>query len=215
MSSTKFSFDTITDFDDHISKSIPNYHLLNNAIRNISTFFYRKDHSVIDLGCSTGSLLESLDFAGKRIGYDISTNLLPKSHGNISYESQDITTIDTFPVKPSLVYSIFTLQFIDFDKRQKIINTVYDNLCTGGGFIVAEKVHENFGDLEKIMTFSYYDFKQQNFTTSEIMNKEKDLRQIMQTNTSSNNIEMFMKAGFTKTSCFWKFYNFEAWLLVK
>lgn len=215
MNFTKFSFDTISNFDDHISKSIPNYHLLNNAIKNVSTFFYRKNHSVVDLGCSTGNLLESLEFTGKKIGFDISTNLLPKSHDNTIYEIKDITNLDTFSIKPSLVFSIFTLQFIDFDKRQDVINTIYNNLCTGGAFIVAEKVHEDLGDIEKVMTFSYYDFKQESFSPSEIMNKEKDLRQIMQTNTSSNNVQMFLNAGFKKKACFWKFYNFEAWLLVK
>jgi hypothetical protein len=46
MSSTEpFSFDTITDFDDHIAKSIPNYHLLNDSVRDLATFYAKEDFS--------------------------------------------------------------------------------------------------------------------------------------------------------------------------
>ena len=41
-----FSFDTIKDFDDHIAKSIANYDLLSEAIRNIVDYFLVKNTSI-------------------------------------------------------------------------------------------------------------------------------------------------------------------------
>lgn len=218
MSSTKFSFDTITDFDDHIAKSIPNYHLLNDAVRDLSTFFTKEDFSVVDLGCSTGTLLESIPFEGQKLGIDISSNLLPDSHDNIEYVRKDLRAFRNLRgvgATPSLVISLFTLQFLPLGDRPNILSLIYDELAEGGAFIWAEKVHEESGELERVMNSGYYDFKGKHFTPAEIMQKEKDLRPIMQTNTSMRNYIMAENAGFTVGTMFWKFYNFEAWLFVK
>jgi tRNA (cmo5U34)-methyltransferase len=215
MSSTKFSFDTITDFDDHIAKSIPNYHLLNDAVRDLSSFFTKEDFAVVDLGCSTGTLLESIPFTGTKMGIDISGNLLPESHDEVAYIQKDLRSFKNLGKTPSLVISLFTLQFLPLADRPNILSLVYDELAEGGAFIWAEKVHEPEGELERVMNFGYYDFKGKHFTPAEIMQKEKDLRPIMQTNTSTRNLIMAENAGFTVGTMFWKFYNFEAWLFIK
>ena len=216
MSSTEpFSFDTITDFDDHIAKSIPNYHLLNDSVRDLATFYAKEDFSIVDLGCSTGKLLESIPFQGAKLGIDISGNLLPDSHDEVQYLQKDLRSFKNLGKTPSLVISLFTLQFLPLADRPNILSLVYDELAEGGAFIWAEKVHEPEGELERVMTSAYYDFKGKHFTPAEIMQKEKDLRPIMQTNTTIRNLTMAENAGFTVGTMFWKFYNFEAWLFVK
>ena len=216
MSSTEpFSFETITDFDDHIAKSIPNYHLLNDSVRDLATFYAKEDFSVVDLGCSTGKLLESIPFEGTKLGIDISGNLLPESHDEVQYVQKDLRSFKNLGKTPSLVISLFTLQFLPLADRPNILRLVYDELAEGGAFIWAEKVHEPEGELERVMTSAYYDFKRLHFSASEIMKKERDLRPIMQTNTSIRNLTMAENAGFTVGTMFWKFYNFEAWLFVK
>jgi len=215
MSSTKFSFDTITDFDDHIAKSIPNYHLLNDSVRDLATFYAKEDFSIVDLGCSTGKLLESIPFQGAKLGIDISGNLLPESHDEVQYVQKDLRSFKNLGKTPSLVISLFTLQFLPLADRPNILSLIYDELAEGGAFIWAEKVHEESGELERVMNSAYYDFKRLHFSASEIMKKERDLRPIMQTNTSMRNYIMAENAGFTVGTMFWKFYNFEAWLFVK
>jgi tRNA (cmo5U34)-methyltransferase len=216
MSSTEpFSFDTITDFDDHIAKSIPNYHLLNDSVRDLATFYAKEDFSIVDLGCSTGKLLESIPFEGAKLGIDISGNLLPDSHDEVQYLQKDLRSFKNLGKTPSLVISLFTLQFLPLADRPNILSLVYDELAEGGAFIWAEKVHEESGELERVMNSAYYDFKRLHFSASEIMKKERDLRPIMQTNTSMRNYIMAENAGFTVGTMFWKFYNFEAWLFVK
>jgi tRNA (cmo5U34)-methyltransferase len=216
MSSTEpFSFDTITDFDDHIAKSIPNYHLLNDSVRDLATFYAKEDFSIVDLGCSTGKLLESISFEGAKLGIDISGNLLPDSHDEVQYLQKDLRSFKNLGKTPSLVISLFTLQFLPLADRPNILSLIYDELAEGGAFIWAEKVHEESGELERVMNSAYYDFKRLHFSASEIMKKERDLRPIMQTNTSMRNYIMAENAGFTVGTMFWKFYNFEAWLFVK
>jgi tRNA (cmo5U34)-methyltransferase len=215
MSSTKpFSFDTIDDFDDHIAQSIPNYHTLGEAICNLSTYFMMEDTQVIDLGCSTGKLLERLPHLGKKIGIDIADNLLPESHGETLYVRKDLRALNNLG-KSSLILSIFTLQFIPYEDRPHILSTIYESLVEGGAFIWAEKVREESGELEQVLHGAHYDFKRKAFTAEQILNKERDLRPIMKVNSSTRNQILAENAGFTVGTMFWKFFNFEAWVYIK
>lgn len=211
-----FSFDTIQDFDDHIARSIPNYHLLSSAICDLATFFVRPETHVVDIGCSTGALLENIPFGGHKLGIDISSNLLPQTQNGskLNFANIDIRSYERLP-NSSLIMSIFTLQFLPIQDRLGVLKLVYDSLIEGGAFIMAEKVYESDGLYEKLMTNAYYDFKRKTFSTEEIMNKERDLRSIMTVQTSVDNYLMVEEAGFRRGACFWKFYNFEAWVFVK
>jgi tRNA (cmo5U34)-methyltransferase len=215
MSSTKpFSFDTIDNFDDHIAQSIPNYHTLTEAICDLSTYFMTEDTQVIDLGCSTGKLLERLPHRGKKVGIDIADNLLPESHDETLYVRKDLRAFNDFG-KSSLILSNFTLQFIPYEDRPNILSVIYESLVEGGAFIWAEKVREESGELEQVIHGAHYDFKRKAFSADEILNKERDLRPIMKVNTSMRNQILAENAGFTVGTMFWKFFNFEAWIYIK
>jgi len=215
--STKpFSFDTIADFDEHIDQSIPDYSQLAQAIVRISQWFTKPNTAVYDLGCSTGKLLEQIPHNGWKIGVDLSTNLLPKSHDLTDYIREDLRNL-TFKHDTSLVMSIFTLQFIPPTDRLGILEKIYDSLVDGGAFIWAEKVRSETGYWEQIQSFAHYDYKANYFTAEEILAKERDLRRIMWPNTTAENIDLAEQAGFdlTRSEAIWKFHNFECVILVK
>lgn len=215
MSSTKpFSFDTIEDFDQHIAKSIPNYHLLSSAIADLSTFFTKADTKVVDLGCSTGKLLEAIPFKGDKIGIDISDNLLPESKDNLLFINKDLRAIKDFS-PASFITSVFTLQFLPKEDRLGILEKVYESLIEGGAFVWCEKVEQRVGAFERLFTNAHYDFKRHEFTSQEILDKERDLRSIMTPNLSIENLYLAEDAGFTEYAMFWKFYNFEGWVFIK
>jgi tRNA (cmo5U34)-methyltransferase len=173
-----------------------------------------EDTQVIDLGCSTGKLLERLPHRGRKVGIDIADNLLPESHDETLYIRRDLRALDNFG-KSSLILSIFTLQFIPYEDRPNILSNIYESLVEGGAFIWAEKVREEDGELEQAINGAFFDFKRKAFTPEQILNKERDLRPIMKVNSSVRNQILAENAGFTVGTMFWKFYNFEAWLFVK
>ena len=173
-----------------------------------------EDTQVIDLGCSTGKLLERLPYLGKKIGIDIADNLLPESHGETLYVRKDLRALNNLG-KSSLILSIFTLQFIPYEDRPHILSTIYESLVEGGAFIWAEKVREESGELEQVLHGAHYDFKRKAFTAEQILNKERDLRPIMKVNSSTRNQILAENAGFTVGTMFWKFFNFEAWVYIK
>lgn len=216
----KFSFDTIQNFDSHILASIPNYDVLFNSLLILSDYFVKENKIVYDVGCSTGKLLISLDKKYKDIncefvGLDKSLNLLPKdSTMRCRFVETDLNQPFSF-WDASLVFSIFTLQFLDKDSREQVLKSIYDGLNIGGALIITEKVHAPDGISQDIFTSSYYDFKKQYFTEKQILDKEVDLRKILKSNTTKDNIDLLSRVGFKKIYFFWKYFNFEGYIAIK
>lgn len=206
----KFDFNTIENFDDHIEKSIPNYNILIDFIKSISQYFYVENTNIYDLGCSTGKLLNSLKCNCNKIGID-NSKLLPKEDG---FYNIDLNTKFNI-TNACIVYSIFTMQFLNPSKRLSYIKNIYDGLNEGGVFILCEKIYQNNGKLQEIMTFSHYDYKLKNFNANEIIEKEKDLRYIMKPNTLQEIDNLLFDVGFTKTSIFWQMFNFKGIIALK
>lgn len=211
-----FSFDTINNFDEHIDSSIPNYSLLVDSVLSLSKYFVDEENNVVDIGCSTGKLLEAIPHKGNKIGIDESPNLCPAPNDKAKYVCYDIREINLNEFgKSSLILSIFTLQFIPRINRLMVLSNIYENLTIGGAFIWAEKVYGETGIEQELMNFAHYDFKRRKFTSEEILDKEQDLRELMRPNTSSENERLAQNAGFDKGIKFWKFFNFEATLYIK
>jgi len=215
-----FSFDTISNFDKHILESIPNYDVLFSSINKLTDYFRNDSKKIYDIGCSTGNLLNYIarttNFKGEMIGLDYSINLLPKENQfpNIQFIHYNLNNSYVFN-NASIIFSIFTLQFLLKENRLKLLKSVYDGLCKGGAFIIAEKVYAEVGSIQDMFTFAYYDYKKESFTEKEILDKETDLRLILKPNTTEENLNLFNEAGFSKCYCFWKYFNFEAYICIK
>lgn len=217
-----FSFDTIENFDSHIELSIPNYKHIWELINSLSSYFIVKNTNVYDLGCSTGIGLKHLLFRNKVenvkfIGYDNSENMIKQSHNTKDYHivQADITDENlTFP-NASLILLIFTLQFLPTSKKIALLKRVYDSLLIGGAMILTEKIFSETGKIQDIFTFSYYDFKEQNFSKEEILNKQYDLRYIMKNNTDTEIKKILSKIGFSYIEPFFQSLQFKGYLCIK
>lgn len=217
-----FSFDTIENFDSHIELSIPNYKHIWELINSLSSYFIVKNTNVYDLGCSTGIGLKHLLFRNKVenvkfIGYDNSENMIKQSHNTKDYHivQADITDENlTFP-NASLILLIFTLQFLPTSKKIALLKRVYDSLLIGGAMILTEKIFSETGKIQDIFTFSYYDFKEQNFSKEEILNKQHDLRYIMKNNTDTEIKKILSKIGFSYIEPFFQSLQFKGYLCIK
>ena len=210
---SKFDFNTIKNFDEHINKSIPNYDFLVNAIKSISDYFVTDKGVIYDIGCSTGKLLKSLPYTCNMIGID-NSNLLPKtSSDNIKFLNKDITK-ELSINNAQIVYSIFTLQFIS-QNRYSILRKIYNGINEGGAVILAEKIYQEDGKLQEILTFSHYDYKSNYFKIDEIFSKEKDLRFIMKPKRLIENIEDLKRVGFRTITTFYQAFNFVGIIAIK
>lgn len=216
MEKTSFSFDTIKDFDKHINLSIPGYSNLINHIIRISSYFIKSDSIVYDLGCSTGKLLTQLKKNHPNIkntqfiGIDKSRNMADKSDLVINADLLDYEL-----QKSCFTTLIFTLQFIALKDRLQVLKKIYESLEVGGCCIVSEKVYIDNGFLQDVFSFTYYDFKLENFEEKEVLKKQLDLRYIMKPVSEAQNIELFTKAGFQLIEPFWQSLQFKSWVLIK
>ena len=115
----------------------------------------------------------------------------------------------------SLCTSIFTLQFLPRSLRESLIKKVYCNLNPGGAFIFSEKIYSSNPRIQDMMTFVYYDYKKQNFTSDQILNKELSLREIMRPVMEKEIFEQIKDAGFKQYDVFFKRYNFMGIIAIK
>jgi len=216
-----FSFNTITSFDEHIKRSIPNYEILFGSIVRLSDYFKDESKVIYDLGCSTGNLLMHLadneGYKGRMVGIDASRHLLPQNserYPTIEFVEHDLNKL--YQIRNAcIVYSIFTAQFIKRENRLRLIESVYEGLDDGGAFFLAEKTYTEDGIFQDMFTFSYFDYKKANFTEKEILDKERDLRTILKPNYPAENLAMLREAGFKKIAMFFKYFQFEGYLCIK
>jgi tRNA (cmo5U34)-methyltransferase len=213
MEKQKFDFNTIQNFDSHILKSIPNYDILISAILSMSEYFITKDAIIYDFGCSTGKLLKSIPYPNLKIGYD-NARLMPQHDSEVDFKTADLNGV--FEIKNACIaYSIFTMQFLNRISRDRYCKTIYNGLNEGGAFILCEKIYQDDGMMQEVLSFSHYDYKCNHFTEEEIIKKEKDLRYIMKPNTLQQNMDLLNNAGFKTITTFWQSYNFIGIIAIK
>lgn len=213
----KFAFDTIKDFDGHINNSIYGYNLLHELVVNISSFYIRDNDTrpVVDLGCTSGALLKMIGERFPkvaRIGYDIT------DHNFLDGEDlrvQDITSPSFVVPSAQIVYSIFTAQFLPFEKRLPLLRSIYEALDYTGAFIFCEKEFAESARFQEIYTFANYQNKAKSFTSDEILAKERDIRAIMSPVNHSRNLELLREAGFRDVDIFFKSLNFTGYICTK
>ena len=223
MDSAKFSFTNFSkEFDDHIDKSIRGYSTLRRDVVSISKYFVEDDTTVLDLGCSQGSLLRAMFELNTHVtntqylGVDVNESFQQHwvEEERLKYRIDDITTMD-FPSDLSLVSSLFTFQFIPERKRLPLMEKIYANLIEGGAFVFSEKLLSVGGKIQNMMEFMYYDHKKENFSEKEILDKEIELRHLAKLTNEDLLIKQLLGVGFRQIQTFWRNFNFVGMIALK
>ena len=214
----KFDFSTIENFDKHISDSIAGYELLDELIMNICSFYAKNGCGIIDLGCTSGRLIDKLGRAYTQnvcLGYDITGNNFKDTFVNVSLIKQDITDSNFEMPSANIILSVFTLQFLTISGRLGVLKKVFKALNPNGVFIICEKELSSVGTFQEVFTFANYDYKKSKFSAEEILEKERDLRSIMNCLSTGENETMLRDIGFTRVEPFFQSLNFKGWLCMK
>jgi tRNA (cmo5U34)-methyltransferase len=219
----KFSFSNFsTNFDEHINKSIRGFSNLFNDVVSLSRYFIEEDTSVLDLGCSQGTLLEEIKKTNdqvkstKFIGVDINENFKPhwNNKPNLSFVVDDITKMK-FPNNLSFVTSIFILQFLPHKVRYNLLKKIYDNLNLGGSLTIGTKILSPNSKLQQMFEFIYYDYKKKSFSEKQILDKEVELRHLSKLITEDQLTTQLNSIGFQNIECFWRNHNFIGLTMTK
>lgn len=223
-----FSGNVPENFLYHATKSIPGYLEGHNLIVSLSDYFLEKDSVCYDIGSSTGELLFKIsNYSNKRIkkfiGLDTEKSMIKLSNknrkkldkkNNVKFINNSIQKIKLD--RSSMIISYYTIQFISPETRQTIFDKIYKSLKWGGCFIMFEKIRGEDARFQDIYTSLYNDFKEKNkFSTSEIFNKQKSLRGVLEPFSNYGNTSMLKRAGFKDISSIYQNICFKGYLAIK
>lgn len=228
-----------------IPKQIPGYNEMRYRLAQVCLELIQPNSQFVDLGTSNGRMIRDLA-AGLRnrhgfslggvefTGIDIVDDMLRVAQELISKTEEELEPVNlnckllkhdlrngfisALPNSVGGVTSIYTIQFVPIEHRQKIITQIYNSLKPGGFFILAEKVLSSSYAIDELMTNIYYQDKSRNGISDEdIKLKRQSLEKSLMPMSHFGNIELLENAGFHKGNIdlVWKNLQFEAILAIK
>jgi tRNA (cmo5U34)-methyltransferase len=226
-SNWKFSGETVSNFNEHVKKSVPLYIEGHQLTCNLSKFFVKNDSIVYEIGCSTGvltnKLLDSnnLKSNAQFIGIDVEKDMINYANLNLADNKKNISfkhaNINSVKLKKSdLVVCYYTIQFISPSERQQVINKLFESLNWGGALIMFEKVRAPDARFQDIINTLYLNYKlDQGYSGENIVSKMMSLKGILEPFSTQGNIDLLKRAGFEDIVSIQKYLSFEGFLAIK
>ena len=226
ISDFRFDESVVAVFDDMVKRSVPGYEAMIQMVGLVART-YGKDHTnYYDLGSSTGAITLALALNNKHennkfIAVDNSPQMVEKCQKNLSGKIDNFEIIcadikDISIENASIVVLNLTLQFIDVEKRSKLVKKIYDGLIPGGALIISEKIHFNKKENQEQLASLHLEFKRANgYSELEIANKRQSLENILVTESKQTHLKRLKICGFKESSCYFQCLNFASFLSVK
>jgi len=224
----KFSEKVVRVFDDMVTRSVPFYIETQRMLAELARDIVPEGGTVYDLGCSTGTTFLNLDATlpqdVKFVGIDNSQAMLDKCESNLreagvtrELELRYADLNQAVDVKgASLVVLCLTLQFVRPLQRERLIQSIYDQLDDNGAVLLVEKVLGESSMFNRLFIEYYYDFKRRNdYSDMEIAQKREALENVLVPYKLEENRELLKRVGFRDVDVFFKWYNFSGMVAVK
>lgn len=224
-----FQFDesVVAVFPDMIQRSVPGYQTILTGIGELTERFCQPQSHLYDLGCSLGAasiLMRKRAKAGCRlIAVDNSEAMIQQAKAHILGFHSDIPVdllckdMTTVPIENASVVVInFTLQFIEPERRQALLKTIYDGLNPGGILILSEKLHFEDDRLQSAIEHMHLQFKRANgYSELEISQKRASLDNVLITDSEAEHLDRLASVGFSSAAIWFQAYNFASFLAIK
>ena len=218
-----FTFDAqvVEVFPDMISRSVPGYNTIIDTIGRLSQRFVKANTHVYDLGCSLGAatlaMRRAIEVDGAQIiGIDNSEAMVERCQmhvnafkGNTPVLIQQDNIEDTSITNASMVVLNFTLQFIEKDKRQALMQKIYDGLVPGGILVISEKISHRNLQCNELLIDLHHDFKRANgYSELEIAQKRSALEKVMKPDSYECHQARLSNSGFININQWFQCFNF-------
>ena len=215
-------------FDDMLVRSVPLYGEVLKQQARIARQFYQSGTQIFDLGCSHGNLgVLLLDSFGttafKMMGVDSSWPMIQRFKKRLCvHDSQGCIDLacacieDIVISNASVVVINLTLQFLDSEKRDRLIQSAFNGLCKGGILLLTEKTVHSDPQMNALEQAYYYQFKRENgYTDLEISQKRDALERVLVPETVTEHENRIQNAGFESFNVWLKWFNFTSMIAVK
>ncbi len=221
LSTRRWSFagSTTSHFDEHVRKSVPGYGDGHAIIEELSDFFVAPGGRVLEVGCSTGTLISRLarrhaQSGADFLGIDVVEEMVQCARANIDdlrnvrIEQADAARIDYSDA--TLVVMYYTLQFIPVALRGDLLDRICSEMRPGGALIVFEKTRLPTSALQDMCGQIYESYKaERGFSAEEILGKARSLRGVLEPLTSTETARLISTAGFEGPHVIYKYLAFE------
>ena len=212
-------------FRDMISRSVPGYELLVHLIGLYANVFAQRASNIYDLGCSLGEVTQIVAEATSGLdctifAVDNSAAMIDKCRQrypetvNIEWQCKDIQQVKI--TNASLVILNLTLQFIEQEKRQSMINKIYQGLNPGCVLVLSEKVlfDENLENERMVQLYQAFK-KTQGYSDLEISQKRSALENVLVADHQAVHRQRLDQAGFSEIYQYFRAFNFVSYLAIK
>jgi tRNA (cmo5U34)-methyltransferase len=172
-------------FDSHVREQLPWYDMVTDSVRYIIRNYLPEYGTVVDIGASTGNLIDKIlplvterngDVIAVEKSKDMVTVLNKKYAGrpSIWIHHEDIVNAE---MHKGEVYVLFlTLMFVPVEHRQTVLNAIRANCTKGGAIIVVDKVCDHQGYFSTVLKRLTMQFKlQQGAKPEDVLTKEMSL----------------------------------------
>ncbi len=213
------------DFDAHVESSVPLYREGHELVCQLSDFFLRDGSVVTELGTSTGALARRfLEHNARRsdlryVGVDNEPSMLEQARKQCQDERVELVQEDVvdYAIEPSsMVISYYTMQFVHPSSRQAVFDRIYQSLEWGGALVLFEKVRAPDARFQDIAGQIYQEYKlSRHFSESEILNKQRSLKGVLEPFSTQGNLDLMRRAGFVDVTTIMKWVCFEGFLAIK
>ncbi|MCP4046826.1 MAG: carboxy-S-adenosyl-L-methionine synthase CmoA, partial [Gammaproteobacteria bacterium] len=180
------------------------------------------------LGCSLGAaslaISQAVRATGTRIiAVDNSEAMVARCKKNLVENSGSVpidvhlqNMLDTRIENASFVVLNFTLQFLDRDQRQTLINQVSAGMRCGGVLVISEKICFEDTQEQTDQTAWHHDFKRaQGYSELEIAQKRNALEDVLRPDTEEAHFARLQQAGFSRPHRWFQCFSFASYIAFK
>ncbi len=209
-------------FADMIARSVPGYGLFLEVLAVLARRYVHDGAHVYDLGCSLGaSSLAILDATNERrvrlTAVDSSAAMVGRARQAfeaLSCPQHDVSVVEadirriTFD-QPQFVVLGFTLQFLEPSTRRELLERIAAAMPAGGALVLAEKVHFDASDTQRLQTELHLEFKRLHaYSEMEIAGKRQALENVLVTDTAAAHGARLRDSGFARVTPVLQAFNF-------
>jgi len=227
---TGFRFDeqVVRVFPDMIARSVPGYELVVPMIGMLARRYAQPDTRIYDLGCSLGAASLAMSLAVRKKGTEIIAvdnseamvarckKAVADSGGSVPIDVRLQNMLDTRIENASVVVLNFTLQFLDRDQRQTLIDKIAAGLHPGGVLIISEKICFENEPEQADQTVWHHDFKRaQGYSELEIAQKRNALEEVLRPETETAHFARLERAGLSRTHRWFQCFSFASYIAFK
>ena len=225
-----FAFDeTVAKvFPDMIRRSVPGYETIIALTGLLAEQYAQPDSRCYDLGCSLGAATLAMRSRVQQPGCRIiaidnaeAMTSRCEQHVRDAGEGVEVEVIcadiqDVVIENASVVVLNFTLQFIEPEARQALLQKIYAGMRPGGALLVSEKIaFANEAEQQRIDALHVAIKKANAYSDLEISQKRSALENVLVPDTLEQHHQRLESAGFSSVDNWFRCINFVSLLAVK